>query len=126
MKVPYNKVSDTNFFDKGNFNALLARLDNIQPNAQRQWGQMQVAQMLHHLNLAIGSGIGYYQLEDKSTFLSSGIEQFIVLNVLKRFPMETPTPATLQVNETVDFNIEKAQLKEILQKAFEKIGRAHV
>lgn len=118
MKVQYRKVASTNFFDAENFNTLIKRLDNIQPNAKKQWGQMNVAQMLHHLNLAIGSGIGYYQLEDKSTFRSRGIDQFIVLNVLKRFPMETATPTTLKVTETYNFNIEKTLLKEILEKAF--------
>jgi hypothetical protein len=78
---------------------------------------MSVAQMLQHLNLAIGSGLGYYTLEDKSSFISRGFNKFMILEVLKRFPINTTTPSTLKVTDNFDVDVEKKHLLEILAKA---------
>lgn len=115
--MKYQKVKSTDFFDAANFKSLVQRLENIRPDAERLWGQMNVAQMLHHLNLAIGSGLGYFQLPDSSNFMSRNLVQFMVLNVLKRFPISTKTAPPLQIKEEFDFEKEKALLKEILEKA---------
>lgn len=116
--MSYPKVQSTNYFEAANFDSLLNRLDRIQPTAERQWGQMTVGQMLHHLNLAIGSGLGYYQLPDNSNLISRSISKFLVLNVLKSFPKGTSTPQTLRVTEAFEVESEKKRLKEILTKAY--------
>jgi hypothetical protein len=116
--MKYQKVNNTNFFDPENYAALINRLDSIQPNAKSKWGTMNVTQMLHHLNLAIGSGLGFYELPEKSSVLSRGFIQFVVLNVLKRFPRSAKTPSPLEVKDEYNFEVEKAQLKKVLSKAF--------
>jgi hypothetical protein len=116
-KMKYLKVESTDFFETSNYQKIVNRLEKIAPTSERKWGEMTVSQMLHHLNLAIGSGLGYYKLEDKSTFLSRGFNQFMVLNVLKRFPMNTETTSTLKVVEEFNFDTEKKLLLEILAKA---------
>ncbi len=116
--IQYQKVSSTDFYDSTNYNGLLKRLNNINPNSERIWGEMSASQMLHHLNLAIGSGLGYYTLPDVSTFMSRGFNQFLILNVLKRFPIGAQTAKPLKVIESFDFEMEKKQLKEILTKAY--------
>ncbi len=119
-KMEYQKVTSTNFYDIKNYQALLKRLDKIDTNSERKWGSMTTAQMLHHLNLAIGSGIGYYDLPDNSNLLSRTVNQFMVLNMLKRFPIGTKTAIPLKVeNNEFDFEKEKKQLREILSKAFQ-------
>lgn len=117
-KINYQKISSTNFYDSINYTALLKRLDAISNTSERKWGEMNASQMLHHLNLAIGSGIGYYTLPDVSTIMSRGFNQFMILNVLKKFPMETQTAKPLKVTEIYDFETEKKRLKEILAKAY--------
>jgi hypothetical protein len=112
------KIKNTDFFDSTNYKNLISRLDKITDSSKRKWGEMNVAQMIHHLNLAIGSGIGYYTLEDKSSFLSRGFNQFMILNVLEKFPINTKTPTTLKVTKTFNFQTEKKLLFEILSKAF--------
>jgi Protein of unknown function (DUF1569) len=98
----------------------MLRLDNIKPNAERKWGTMTVSQMLHHLNLAIGSGIGFYDLPDNSNIITRTVNQFMILNVLKKFPMGTETAKPLKViDDNYDFETEKKLLKEILQKGFQ-------
>ena len=118
--MEYIKVTSTDFYDNINYQSLLTRLDNLMANSERKWGAMTSSQMLHHLNLAIGSGIGYYKLADNSNFMSRTINQFMVLNVLKRFPMGTQTTKPLKVvEENYDFETEKKQLREILTKAYQ-------
>lgn len=117
QKMKYIKVESTDFFETSNYQKIVNRLEKISPTSDRKWGKMSVTQMLHHLNLAIGSGLGYYKLEDKSTFLSRGFNQFMILNVLKKFPIDTKTPSTLKVEEEFDFDTEKKLLLEILAKA---------
>ena len=117
--MKYLKVNSTDFFDNVNFQALVNRLEEITLSSQRKWGIMTVAQMLHHLNVAIGSGLGYFTLEDKSTFMSRGIIKCMILDVLKRFPVNAETPRTLKVNGDFNFDTEKKLLLEILYKAFE-------
>jgi hypothetical protein len=108
----------TDFFDRQNYDELVKRLDNIAPVATRQWGRMDVSQMLHHLNVAIGCGLGYYKLPDKSNLVTRHIIPFLVLDVIKRFPKGSKAPAALRSEQSYDFDTEKKQLKEILVKAY--------
>ena len=117
-KIHYQKVVNTNFYDSINYTNLLKRLDGISNTSERKWGEMNASQMLHHLNLAIGSGIGYFTLPDVSSLMSRGFNQLMILNVLKKFPMGTQTAKPLKVTESYDFEKEKKQLKEILAKAY--------
>ncbi|KOY85829.1 hypothetical protein AD998_06410 [bacterium 336/3] len=115
--MKYQKIKG-DFYKESDYKKLIERLDNITPNSQRKWGTMTVSQMLHHLNLAIGSGLGYYTLPDNSSFMSRGFNQFLILNVLKKFPTNTKTAKPLKVTENFDFETEKQKLKEILEKAY--------
>ena len=47
------KVKSTNSFDKENYQSLVKKLQSIENEEKRQCGKMAVAQMFHHLNLAI-------------------------------------------------------------------------
>lgn len=117
--MKYQKVKSTNFFEKENYQALIQRLQKIDNESKRQWGQMSSAQMLHHLNVAIGSGLGFYTIEDKSNFVSRSVVKFLILNVLKMFPKNSETPPTLKATGNYDFETEKQQLLTILAKAFD-------
>jgi hypothetical protein len=57
-KMKYQKAKNVDFYNKEVYESILNRLESTSPNAERKWGKMDVAQMLHHLNLAIGSGLG--------------------------------------------------------------------
>lgn len=116
--MKYTKVESTDFYHPIHYQRLSARLHQIQPDAQRHWGDMTVSQMLHHLNVAIGSGLGYYTLPDVSNFVSRNLHPFLILRVLRQFPMGTRTAAPLEVTGEFDFETEKRTLKEILDKAY--------
>jgi hypothetical protein len=106
-------------FNTANFLEIYSRLANLQPTAQRQWGKMNVVQMLNHLKIATGSGLNVYQLKDESSFLSRGIVRFIALRVLNQLPknVKGPKEFEMEMNDVLDFNAEKEQALIMLQKA---------
>ncbi len=46
------------------------RVESLTPNSARKWGTIEVDQMLHHLNLACGGSLGFYNLPDESYLTS--------------------------------------------------------
>src|SRR4029077_18281345 len=50
------------FFTESKHDEFRNRVLRIAPANRRQWGTMNVSQMLHHLNLACGSALGFYKL----------------------------------------------------------------
>ena len=107
-------------FNKTNFLAIYDRLVNLRPDAQRQWGKMNVVQMLNHLKVATGSSINVYNLRDESSFLYRVVIKFIVLRVLRRLPRNASAPDgfKIEMNDALDFNTEKEQALNILEKAY--------
>ena len=49
-------------FDPGVKKDLLARISKLTPQSQPQWGKMNVAQMLAHLQMPIGNALGVHSL----------------------------------------------------------------
>jgi len=107
-------------FNQVNFQAIYNRMVKIKPDAKRQWGKMNVVQMLNHLKIATGSSIQVYHLKDESSFLSRVIIKFFALRVLKQLPknVEGPNGFKIEMNKTLDFNSEKEQALNILKKAY--------
>ena len=66
------------FYQEGNYNELINRLEMLQADAQPKWGSMHVGQMLQHLNRAIGVGLGHYDFKDESNFIRRGIVKYLV------------------------------------------------
>lgn len=112
-------VHRLDFYAQANYQSSVKRLQALQPETKAQWGSMTVAEMLHHLNLAIGSGLGYFQLEDSSNFLSRSLFKFMVLRVLKKFQKNTGTLEPLRSQGSFDFTTERNLLEEILEKGFQ-------
>jgi hypothetical protein len=66
FRVP--QVNGMRFFTEAKHEEFCNRVLAITPDNPRQWGNMSVAQMLHHLNLACGTPFGFYTLPDESYF----------------------------------------------------------
>ena len=114
------EASGETIFNPANFLAIYKRTIKIKPEAQRQWGKMNVIQMLNHLTIATGSGIKLYNLKDESSFLSRGIIKFLVLRVLRQLPKNAGAPKGFKtdMNNELDFDTEKEQVLDILKKAY--------
>jgi hypothetical protein len=47
-----------NLFRSGAVDTLISRIDQLQPSSQRQWGKMDVAQMMAHCSAAMDMASG--------------------------------------------------------------------
>ena len=102
------------FFNTGAYQHFVERINKLSATSTPIWGQMNVAQMLHHLDLAIGCGINYHRLADESNPLSRTIVKWVVLYVLPRFLHNLPTGKTITVSDPKVFAEEKNSLLKML------------
>lgn len=106
-------------FHPDNFLVIYNRLIELKPGANRQWGKMNVVQMLNHLKIATASGLKIYTLKDESSFLWRTVIKFIVLRILRRLPKNAKAPEgfKMEMNNALDFYTEKKEALNILEKA---------
>lgn len=102
-----------NTFDPATTKISLDRLEKLTPDSQPQWGKMDVAQMIAHLNVAYDQAYG--RLEAKY----SGFAKFMLKLFVKKIVVsDTPykknnrTSPDFLITDTRDFNTEKAKLIE--------------
>jgi len=122
------EASKETIFNPVNFRAIYDRMVVIKPDAQRQWGKMNLVQMLNHLKIATGSAIKVYSLKDEGNFLWRTIIKFIVLRVLRRLPKSAKAPEgfKIEMNNELDFNTEKEKAITILKKAYSSTNETYV
>jgi hypothetical protein len=96
------------------------RVDSVAPHSPRQWGTMEVEQMLHHLNLACGGSLGFYNLPDESCLTSRTALKWILVDSFPEQPVGLRLPAGFKIppHATFAFDFEKAQLLKILEAAW--------
>jgi hypothetical protein len=72
--------------------ALLARLNLVQPDSTRRWGRMTAHQMICHLNDSFKSVIGERELQGrKSNVLTRSVVRWIALYAPFKWPHGVPT-----------------------------------
>jgi len=102
-------------FDKPNYEELNDRMQKLTPATTHLWGKMNVAQMLHHLNLTMEAPLGKYQTTGRPNFFMKLFKT--VLYNDKPFGKGSPTPKDFKISESYSFEAEKekalSNLKEI-------------
>ncbi|WP_263365531.1 hypothetical protein [Edaphobacter bradus] len=83
-------VSDTKYDEFQN------RILQITPANPRQWGTMNVSQMLHHLNLACGA-LGFYKLPDESYLVSRTLFRWILVDWFPEQPVGLRLPKGFKI-----------------------------
>jgi hypothetical protein len=120
LTEPFLKgIRGEDFFSREMLLSLVQRINAITPKSQRRWGTMQPDQMLHHLNLATGSGLGYFNLPDESYLLSKTVFKWLMVDLLSRQPRGLQLPLNFKIASTERFNFEaeKRLLLEIVTNA---------
>ena len=120
FKEPFVKgIKGREFFSQEMLSTLTARVNSVTTRSQRQWGTMTPDQMLHHLNLATGSALGYFDLPDESYLLSRTVSKWLLIDFLSEQPRGLLLPLTFKIQpaEHFDFEREKKLLLEIINKA---------
>ena len=100
-----------NLFQREAVEEVISRIDNVQPAAQRQWGKMDVAQMLAHCSGALDMASGRLILP--RMFIGRLIGPFVkpIYTNEKPFSRSSPTDPKLVVSDQRSFLLEQEQLK---------------
>lgn len=114
-----------NVFDKAEVAKLEARIDQLTPESQPQWGKMDSAQMFAHLNVAYDHGSGQKEVK-YSGFAKLMMKLFVKKIVTSEKPYKRNSrtaPDFLIADERV-FEDEKALLKKNMEWVLEQ-GEKH-
>jgi hypothetical protein len=98
-------------------NYILARIDKLNPDSKRQWGKMNVNQMMRHVNDFLNFTTGLKKAKDRSNFLMSSFGKWFALS----FPFIKNLPTAPEANEVrnnifpEDFEMERNNLKKFIR-----------
>ncbi|MFA6954459.1 MAG: DUF1569 domain-containing protein [Thermoanaerobaculia bacterium] len=100
--------------------ALLRRIETLQPAASRQWGKMNSAQMLAHLCVAMNDATGGRPA--KQSFLGKIVTPLIRSSIFgeKPFGKNAPTDPTYVVSDEHDFAAERLRLVALINRFAER------
>src|SRR6476620_2478874 len=104
-----------NLFDPGVKHDILARINKLTLQSKPQWGKMNVAQMLAHLQMPIGSALGVYTLP--RTLLGKIVGPLVKRGMYneKPFKRNSPTdPSFVMTGHEKDFEKEKQSITAMI------------
>ena len=115
------QIEGMSFYDPANQEEFRRRVASLQPDSPRAWGTMSTAQMIHHLNLALGGSLGFFSLPDESYWLSRTLFKWILVDFFPAQPkgLRMPLSFVIAPDEQFDFTKEKTLLQTILEKAWQ-------
>jgi hypothetical protein len=110
-----------NLFQTDAVDEVVARIDKLQPTSPRQWGKMDVAQMLAHCTATMDMACG--QLNRPRVFVGYILGPFVkpMLTNDKPLSRNSPTDEKLKISDARDFIQEQKQLKERIRQ-FHDVG----
>lgn len=100
-----------NLFESQAVDEIISRIDKLQPTAQRQWGKMDVAQMLAHCSAGMDMASG--RLNPPRAFIGRVLGRFVkpIYTNEKPFSHNNPTAKELVCSNACDFLREQEQLR---------------
>lgn len=103
-------------FDPGDRQALIRRLEALQPDAPRQWGKMAPAQMLCHCAIALETGTGDRPMQQK--LIGKILMPFFKKKLLgdRAFDRNSPTDPSFVVRNDCDFTAERTRLIALIER----------
>ena len=110
------QVDGMAFFTDAKHDEFRNRILRVTVVNPRQWGTMNVSQMLHHLNLACGGSLGFYTLPDESYLVSRTVFRWILIDWFPEQPVGLRLPKDFKIphDAQFEFDFEKQQLPKIL------------
>lgn len=99
-----------NLFNPSDVSEILNRIEKLTPNSQRQWGKMNVAQMLAHCNISMETAIGKNSIS--RVFIGRIIGNLLKPKVLseKPFGKNSPTDKSYIFPSSLNFKEEQAKV----------------
>ena len=105
-----------NMFDPSVKQAIVDRINKLTPQSQRQWGKMDVAQMLAHVQLPISCAYGTHQVKGSLFMQLLGPLFKGVLYSNKPYKRGLPTDPSYIISDAKKFVVEKQGLLEKLNR----------
>ena len=104
-----------NLYNQTDVEEILNRLENLTPDIQRQWGKMNIGQMLAHVNASLETAMG--RNFPKRMFIGRIIGGFMKQKFLNEQPMtkNSPTDKNYVFTDTCDFEKEKTKAIELVK-----------
>jgi hypothetical protein len=90
------QVDGSLFFTEEKRQEYRHRVESVTPQSPRRWGTMEVDQMLHHLNLACGGSLGFYNLPDGSYLSAPNTRKVDYCRLASGAARGSPPPYRLQ------------------------------
>jgi hypothetical protein len=108
-----------NLYNQADFEEIVKRLDNLQSNAVRQWGKMDVAQMLAHLNAFIETSLG--KNPQKRMLIGRILGRFFIKRYVsaKQFSQNAPTGKKYIFTDQQNFEREKFKAIQLIREFYE-------
>ncbi len=117
-------------YDQATLREFTKRINSLTPAAQRQWGKMDVAQMLAHASIPLEVALG--ERPGQKTLMGMLIGPFVkkIVTGEKPFKQSMPTNPDFVITDARNFEVEKQRLKNVLTRFSEAgaatlEGRAH-
>jgi hypothetical protein len=104
-------VNGADFFTEEKYQRFKKRIDGLKDGTPAKWGKMRVDQMLHHVNLSMGSGLGIYNLPDESYWLSRTVIKWIVIDWYSAQPRGLQLPLSLAISPEARYDFETERIK---------------
>jgi hypothetical protein len=103
-------------FDQADRESILARMGALGATSPRQWGKMDVAQMLGHCSAALETGTGDRPMKQK--LIGKILAPFVAKSILgeKPFGKSSPTDPTFVVQDERDFEGERRRLVDLIDR----------
>jgi hypothetical protein len=103
-----------NLFDPAVKQDIIARINKLTPQSQRQWGKMDVAQMLAHCQMPLGVAVGKHKL--KGSFFIKLIGPLFKKKLFNDQPFthDLPTDKSFKIIDVRDFEKEKQNLIQMI------------
>lgn len=104
-------MNNKNLFEAHTVDEVIERIDKLQASSQRQWGKMDVAQMMAHCSITMDIASGRLNLP--RMFIGRIIAPFLksIYTNDKSFSKNGPTGKELMVTDPKDFAQERDQLR---------------
>jgi len=104
-----------NLFESEAVDEVIGRIDSLQPSTQRQWGKMDVAQMMAHCSACLDMASG--KLNPPRILIGRIIGPFVkpVYTNEKPFSPNSPTDKKLVISDVRDFARERERLKDCVR-----------
>ena len=104
-----------NLFEPTTVDEVLSRIESLRADSPRQWGKMDVAQMMAHCSAALEMASG--KLIAKQTLLGRIVGPRVrsLLTNEKPMPLNSPTSKELKTVNSCDFERERQRLRECIR-----------